>query len=184
MSHKDLRKQCSPLTLKQVWALETLMTTKEAVSPELVILGHILFVLHTSARWNDLIALDAPPTINDILIEAHSKRTKVSRGLKRLRVPLPYIALCSGVSGCPWANNWVRARDMFSLGADPSILSVSSDGFGKVPMSSTEAARHLRALLFEAGTPPVPGQRLGSHTLKATILAWAARYPIKASLRR
>eukprot|EP00971_Amphidinium_carterae_P329461 6461920-Amphidinium_carterae.2 len=159
------------------------MTTK-AVSPELVVLGHILFVLHTFARWNDLPALDAPPKINDILVEAQSKRTKVSRGLKRLRVPLPYAALCSGVSGSPWANNWVRARELFTLTAGPSILSVSQDGFGKGPMSSTEACRHLRALLFEAGTPPVPGQRLGSHSLKATILAWAARYPIKASLRR
>eukprot|EP00971_Amphidinium_carterae_P296584 5891793-Amphidinium_carterae.1 len=35
---------------------------------------------------------------------------KVSRGIKRLRVPMPYLALAEGVSNKPWAKSWIAAR--------------------------------------------------------------------------
>eukprot|EP00971_Amphidinium_carterae_P279074 5539989-Amphidinium_carterae.1 len=51
-------------------------------------------------------------------------------------------------------------------------------------MSSDEATSFLFHFLDVAGTPATPGQNIGSHSLKSTLLAWAARWPMKASMRR
>eukprot|EP00971_Amphidinium_carterae_P013234 260813-Amphidinium_carterae.1 len=110
LSHKSMRRQRSPLTLRQVVALEKLMERK-AVGPELVALGHVLFVLHTCSRWSDTLSLVEPPKLDDVLVEAEAKRTKVTKGLKRLRVPVPLLGMATGVSNTPWATIWISARE-------------------------------------------------------------------------
>eukprot|EP00971_Amphidinium_carterae_P335095 6470763-Amphidinium_carterae.1 len=152
---------------------------------EACILGQLMFCLHACARWSDVMALTGEYRLDDVLIEAEAKRTKVSRGIKRLRVPIPYVAIATGVSDQAWANVWLVARATCRLGHDPSLLSCDAHGcFTTRPMSSSEAARHLRGFLVEAGAPQLPRQDVGSHSLKVTLLAWAARHQMRASVRR
>ena len=98
MEHKKMRKQRDPLTLRQVKALEGLMMKKENIY-EAAVLGHCLFTLHSCARWSDLLALVGEPEIDDAVITAESKRTKTSRGLKKLRIPIPF---CGNMPWCIW----------------------------------------------------------------------------------
>eukprot|EP00971_Amphidinium_carterae_P298579 5932273-Amphidinium_carterae.1 len=87
MDTKRMRKQRDPLTLRQVVALETLiMGLDNAV--EVCILGHLLFLLHSTARWSDVIAMVGEPTVDDVLVQAESKHIKNLRGMKRLRIPI------------------------------------------------------------------------------------------------
>eukprot|EP00971_Amphidinium_carterae_P165345 3277534-Amphidinium_carterae.1 len=153
-----MRRQRSPLTLKQVVALEKLMERKP-VGPELVALGHMLFALHTCSRWSDTLSLVGPPKLDDVLIEAEAKRTKVSKGLKRLRVPVPFLGMATGVSNTPWARIWITAREACQVPHDPAMPKITSAStFGTVAMTSTEASRLMRAFLHESMTPPMPQQ--------------------------
>eukprot|EP00971_Amphidinium_carterae_P334859 6470378-Amphidinium_carterae.1 len=157
----------------------------KAYTVEACVLGQILFCMHSSARWSDVMALTGEYRLDDVLIEAEAKRTKISRGIKRLRVPVPYVAIATGVTDKPWANSWLVARATCQLGNDPSLPGCGADGhFTTKPMTSAEAARHLRGFLVEAGTPQLPRQDIGTHSLKTTLLAWAARHQVKASTRR
>eukprot|EP00971_Amphidinium_carterae_P039775 781368-Amphidinium_carterae.1 len=179
-----LRRQRDPLTLQQLRALEMLMLRK-GCTPEPCVLGHCLFVVHSCARWSDVLALEGPVTADHILIEATSKHTKTNRCMKRLRSLVPYAGLQSGVSGLDWGLHWVAARKACGLKADPSILSLGRDGLSKAAhMGSAEGARRLRSFLSEASTAAPPSQIVGSHSLKATMLAWAARYGIPSAERR
>ena len=182
--HKKLRNQRDPLTLKQVRALEALAVEKTSAH-EAAVLGHCLFALHSCARWSDLIALAEEPELDDVIVTCHSKRTKTSRGLKKLRVPIPFVGLSGGVSGKAWAVSWLRARKETGLAVDPAVRKLTTSvTYGSDLMDATTASRHLRAFLVEAGCPPGQHQNLGAHSLKATLLSWAARWSMKASSRR
>ena len=184
IEHKKLRRQRDPLTLKQVRALEELVVKKDSVQ-EAAVLGQCLFALHSCARWSDLLALAEEPQLDEAVVTVNSKRTKTSRGLKKLRIPIPFVAIRHGVSGQDWASSWLSARKASGLQQDPSVKKMlTSASFGADQMDSTTASRHLRAFLIEAGCPPSPKQNLGTHSLKATLLSWAARWSMKASSRR
>eukprot|EP00971_Amphidinium_carterae_P184078 3654632-Amphidinium_carterae.1 len=149
------------------------------------VLGQILFNLHSCARWSDTLPLSGEPSGDGFLLSAESKLTKTSRGIKRLRVPVPFLALADGISGYAWGRVWLASRQSFAPSADPSLLSVDSHwNFAGRHMSSDEATSFLLHFLDAAGTPATPGQNIGSHCLKSTLLAWAARWPMKASMRR
>ena len=184
VEHKRMRKQRDPLTLKQVKALEHLAVQKKTAC-EVAVLGHCLFALHACARWGDILALVVEPEVDEALVSVESKRTKTSRGLKRLRIPIPFVAIRHGVSGADWGQAWTHARVTCGLGIDPSINKLScAVAFGAGTLDSTTASRHLRAFLVEAGCPPRPNQNIGTHSLKATLLSWAAKWSMRASSRR
>ena len=184
LEHKKLRNQRDPLTLRQVKALEALVIDKSNPC-EVAVLGHCLFALHSCARWSDLMALAEEPEIDDVVVMANSKRTKTSRGLKRLRVPIPFVGMSEGVSGRNWAATWLEARKKTGLTVDPSVRKLASNvAFGAEHMDATTASRHLRAFLVEAGCPAGQRQNIGAHSLKATLLSWSARWSMKASSRR
>eukprot|EP00971_Amphidinium_carterae_P215548 4278406-Amphidinium_carterae.4 len=54
--------------------------------------------------------------------------SKASRGVRRLRVPMPYVALAEGVSGYKWARAWLDMRKSFSCAFDPSLGGVGVAG--------------------------------------------------------
>eukprot|EP00971_Amphidinium_carterae_P331561 6465204-Amphidinium_carterae.1 len=179
-----LRSQKDPLTVLQVAALEKYMVSLPP-GVEACVPGHILFDLHSCARWSDTLPLSGEPVSDGVLVSAESKLTKTSRGLKRLRVPVPYLALSDAVSGYQWGKAWISAREACALSPDPSLQSVDNDwAFLHKHMSADEAKDHLIRFLAALGCPQNPGQNLGSHSLKTTILAWAARWPMKPSMRR
>eukprot|EP00971_Amphidinium_carterae_P147150 2916071-Amphidinium_carterae.1 len=168
-----LRRQKDPLTVLQVAALEKYLST---LTPgvEACALGQLLFI---SSRLRK-------PTGDGYLISAESKLTKTSRGIKRLRVPVPFLALTDGVSGYDWGRVWLASRQAYAISSDPSLQSVDAEwAFVGRSVSSDEAHVLLLHFLSVAGTPPLAGQNLGSHSLKATLLAWAARWPMKSGMR-
>eukprot|EP00971_Amphidinium_carterae_P172699 3423736-Amphidinium_carterae.1 len=67
-----------------------------------------------------------PSFDGEVVVTLEAARTKVSRGIRRLRVPIPYVALAGGVSGYKWARAWWEMRKSFSCALDPSLGGISS----------------------------------------------------------
>eukprot|EP00971_Amphidinium_carterae_P206083 4089978-Amphidinium_carterae.1 len=166
LQHGRMRQQRDPLTVSQVMALENLLMLS-APGPEACVLGHILFTLHSCARWSEVLPLLDEPKLDDTVISAESKRTKTSKGVKRLRVPVPYLAMARGLSNQPWAERWIGARNTCAMTTDPSILSLNSElQFDSKFMPSEEAGTKLADFLSRAHAPVHSGQRIGTHSLK------------------
>eukprot|EP00971_Amphidinium_carterae_P073879 1460954-Amphidinium_carterae.1 len=161
--------QTTPLTLDQVQALEILQANPERNEHKLI-LGYLLTVLHVRCRFSNAMTLQREPTVDSEgagLLEMTSVRTKTNLVGGR-RIPVPLVGLGNGVSDRPWATAWLVSRGALQLsGSNPLCPRLSRSGvFGAEPTKPSDGAAWLT----------IEGQRLGSHTLKATLLSWAAKW--------
>eukprot|EP00971_Amphidinium_carterae_P180735 3584902-Amphidinium_carterae.1 len=98
------------------------------------------------------------------------------------RVPLPVVALASGLLGRPWARKWLELRRLAGINALDFLMPVQApDGkrFGHTPIRCAEASVWLRELLR-----PSSVDALSTHSCRATVLSWAAKYGLRPSHRR
>ena len=97
------------------------------------------------------------------------------------RILLPHAALGKGLTGRDWSDAWLRARDAegLTVGNGMCLPSLRADGSGwlEVKMSSTEGQLFLHEVLGGIEQDSAPVQKLGTHSLKATLLSWAQRSP-------
>ena len=182
-------KQRSALTLRQLIALENYVTSVASMH-EAAIGGHLLFCLYAQARWSDSQYLEDAPKMdveNDGpgVIEATTRKSKGHKGLKRLRMRTPVVALAYSASGKRWWSSWARARSTLRLPHSPALPAIKADGsLGKVAMSSSAAAQWLKVTLAKLNVPELPGRDLGSHSCRATLQSWLARWGMAPSSRR
>ena len=52
------------------------------------------------------------------------------------------------------------------------------------PLTSADTSVWLRAILVKHGVPPAELVKVGSHSLKATLLSWATKSGLKMGIRR
>lgn len=64
----------------------------------------------------------------------------------------------------------------------PAPLASGERRWSKVPLSAANAADWLRSLVGDADGPK--GSDLGTHSLKVTLLSWAAKFGMAIELRR
>ena len=172
--------QRDPLTCGQVRRLEEAMVRAGPVGQ--CILGQILFCIHAVCRWKDSQKLKGLELLGhgegQILFgDALGSKTAVSQESKSRFTP--YAALAQGLTECSWGRLWMDARRQckLSFGQGPGgyclpTRSQRTDEWGKTPMGAGEASSYLAEIL--EGTEE-EGQRIGTHSLKVTLLTWASR---------
>ena len=183
------RKQRAALTLRQLIALEKFVCSAPS-AVDVAIGGHVLFCVYAQARWSDSQSLEDNPKL-DIggdgpgVIEAVARRSKGHKGLKRLRMRTPVVALAYSVSGLKWWECWIASRSTLRLTGSPALPQVKADGsLGNTAMSSSTAATWIKSTLSAMGVPELPGRELGSHSCRATLQSWLARWGMAPSARR
>ena len=184
-----VRKQRAGMTLRQLEALERYIIRTEDML-EKAVCGQILFCVYAQARWGDAQRLRREPVF-DVrdggpgVVEAIASSTKGQKGLKRLKMETPVVALAYGVTGARWWEHWKMARRALRLPHRPCLPCILPDRrLGSRAMTSDAASKWMRATLASLGEPETIGRPLGSHTCKATMLSWASRWGLAASARR
>lgn len=186
-STKRLLKQRSPLTVKMVTMLEQLIAMSEDLQ-EVVFVGHCLFALHVRCRFSDMMNVTVEPTVDGPYVESATHTHKTSNVKGRRNKWLPLAGLSCGVTDSPWAETWLRARAKSGLQAEelkpflPAPLSDGSWGVGKLTIG--EATLWLTEILVRLGVGRESLVDLGTHSLKTTLLSWAAKAGLDHETRR
>eukprot|EP00971_Amphidinium_carterae_P116893 2314889-Amphidinium_carterae.1 len=67
----------------------------------------------------------------------------------------------------------------------PMMPVLLTDGtFGQTPMSSGEANRWVREIFMQHGIAKDMASTIGTHSLKATMLSWAAKFGLSREVRQ
>ena len=190
--------QANPLTVKQVCKLERMIVSTPSLCDR-VLLGGILALVYSCGRASDgaraarLIVdeveedlrgkIDGPPGFIELGILA----SKGAKALKLRRQLLPLIVPMMSVSGVPWWESWALSRKEFDMGFEgelqyPLIPCFTTDGQPTTrSMGASEIGKLLRCFLGEVH---LPRNVIRSHSLKATILSWMAKFGSPLPLRR
>jgi hypothetical protein len=160
-----------------------------------VFAGFVCLLCHCRARWADAQTAVEEPTIDEAkggehggFIEVRIEKTKTS-GAKRARRKALFIVGCSkGVSGEMWAKAWLEARARLGLHVAAGLpLMPAPLAFGcwtQRPMTTSEGALWMREILVDYGVAADDLKSIGAHSLKATLLSWAAKAGLSMSDRR
>ena len=156
--------------------------------------GCFLFAVFARARFSDMqgsgiMSEDIAGTSDGPkgYLEASVTRTKTAYTLER---KTRYLAMCAPVQGLTavsWALAWRElARDQGpTIGVDRPLLPapVVSGGWQEAPISVEAGGRWLRSLLYRSGQDPSAVRALGTHSMKATLLSWCAKWGLAKELR-
>ena len=184
-------RQRMPLSVDMVRALEELLADEaDEGTVDAVHCGVVLFGLFARARVGDLRRCDVEPSLDlspdgHGFVETRFYDHKAARpGSRRA---LPICAPAQGVTGRSWGKLFVAARSKHNMDAKRGGLlpALGTDGhFTEVPYLTQEFAVVLRHLLLKVGCAPADLENVGAHSLKATCLAWAARFGLPRDVRR
>ena len=183
--------QATELTVDQLRILENL--TMHAPSlPDRVAAGYFTFLALSSSRFGDAmhastltVEVDAD---NSMCIELGTNRHKTATTAAKRTQFLPLLAFSPGLlrEGIGWGKAWLQAREDCKLVIGPGhpVLPASgSDGkFLKRAVTSGEGSAWLMELLVMGGDSS--GSKRTTHSLKATLLSWAAKYGMTLDFRR
>ena len=189
--------QKSPLSVQQIITLERIVMDPKRSIVDRIGAGFFLFTLYCRARYSD--SLNVSKITEDVVtmegekfgfLEAHSKRVKTNLSLEKKTRFLPMAAPISSVGKTGWAEVWMGLRFKEKLDADedvpllpaPMAFGGSERRWSKVPLSAANAADWLQSLISEAEGPK--GSEVGTHSLKVTLLSWAAKFGLTIELRR
>ena len=189
-SSKRALHQAPPLTQQMVTFLEDFLTyANRAV--DRVAAGHFLFCIYTCARFSDSqkasgVQLDMALTGVGI-VSASVLDHKTSRSSSAKNQLLPLMGLAKGLTSSCWAQLWMKARLDTALpdASAPLLLSPSSSStWQSRALSTSEATAWLRDILAEGPFSQEEVQAVSSHSLKATLLSWMAKYGLPIDDRR
>ncbi|CAE7369201.1 unnamed protein product [Symbiodinium sp. CCMP2592] len=166
--------QRPPLTVEQVAALEALLVN-DLNDTDACVLGQILFAVHSAGRWRDIQGLqsvDVSEGSETALLLANGLKSKTTQTAEAQRRLLPYVAISTGVSGYDWGDRWLT--EGLQWGGDFCLPSFSLrlGQWSTARMGSGEASAYLRDFLEAVN---LPNSKVGTHSLKTTLLTWASR---------
>ena len=184
-----------PKSIVAAWERKTVLAARAGTPlARDVVRGFLLFLLHARFRGGDGTRLRAEPTVEGehgfsfIECRAFFGEHKTGRRKKALSHILPVVGLGEGVTGLAWAEAWLRLRAAVGLDAaqDGCLMpGVLTDGcFSTSRMATDEVAGWVRVLAREEGASDDLVALMGSHSLKATLLAWAAKAGMDMQHRR
>ena len=185
-------RQRRPLTMQMVMTLEKIIQGDGgAGEPETLTAGIALFALYGRARIGDLARCPYEPALEvgenqHGYVETKFDKHKTARpGSRRA---LPITAAARGLLDLPWAAIWLEARSI--AGQDAAVqgtvipAAAPSGGWHNVPLLTQEFGAEFRSLLLRNGFSHDDLEDVGCHSLKATTLAWAARFGLPRPTRR
>ena len=194
LSGKRLLKQASVLTVAQVLGLHSSLKNKNLHIMDRAVIGYILFSLYGRCRNSDFqsihsIETDFGPSGGFVVIETCNHKAGRLAALKtRL---LPILIPARGVNGEVWIADAMQVFCEAGVNLEnpidgpllPAPAGESGAFLGRSLMSS-EVSSMLRSFLGVQDTSHDENAPLfSSHSLKATTLAWAARFGLSPSTR-
>lgn len=178
-------KQALVLTVKQVLRLHELLDASDGNVVDRAVAAYLLIALYGRCRHSDL------QNIEDAFIdmgpeggylELTTRTHKTSRTVSQKSRLLPLVIPAVGVQGQEWLTAAKEAFESYGLLLDghvggPLFRPPGSGGSShcKRGLTSHEVSRFLRAMLGEPMVAKGDGPKLSSHSLKATVLSWAAK---------
>ena len=184
--------QRPPLMAEQVMALEAIVLDTARTDVDRLGAGFFLTLVYGRLRYSDAqqvsnLVLDMPNPRQGFL-EGVAGRTKTSISLERKCRFLPIAIPTLGLLDDPWIPVWMELRykhfgeargdDRYPLLPNPS----TGNTWSKIPLSVGAGSQWLRALL--SGCPHPSPVQLGTHSCKATLLSWAAKWSMPHGPRR
>ena len=194
LSGKRLLRQASVLAVAQVLGLHSGLKNKNLHIMDRAVIGYILFSLYGRCRNSDFqsihsIETDFGPSGGFVIIETCNHKAGRLAALKtRL---LPILIPARGVNGEVWIANAMQVFSEAGVNLEnpidapllPAPAGESGAFLGRSLMSS-EVSTMLRRFLGVQDTSHEENAPLfSSHSLKATTLAWAARFGLSPSTR-
>ena len=156
--------------------------------------GFICFITHARLRFRDGQRITAPlgldePEYDDCVgfFETIAEHHKTANTGRRRRVPLPVIALAKGVTGTRWAKEWLELRNILDIKSATGLMPTPrGDGcsFLERPLSLTDATIWTREILVSGGFAGSQVNDIYTHSCRATVLSWAAKFGVHGGARR
>jgi hypothetical protein len=178
------RKQASPLTVLELQKLHQVVDEAPDIW-DAIFAGAALLCCYCRGRWGDLMRsetafLDVDDNRQPAYLETRTGRHKTMSSQMHRHQFLPMVAPVKGVHGCDWATPWMKHRTSMGLAFPPEgLIMPAPDKNGEPtqrPLESGECGKWLRRLLnMEKGTADGPERRVSSHSLKCTMLSFAAK---------
>ena len=170
--------QAAPLSVKMIVALENVFRFAPYTHWRIVA-GHLLMCLGSCSRFGDTMQLVSLKVSSHKLVqilEGESKFKTSHSEERRLRL-LPIISLGRFFSKDPWAQQWLDLREAEGLGLEPALPAYSEISHSWSPrrMTTGEAALYLKEFLTSSHFSQEELERIGCHSLKVTLLSWAAK---------
>ena len=194
LSGKRLLRQSLALTVHQIKCLHEMLRDKKRHSTDRALVGYLLFCLYGRCRNSDLQAIHTLELdYNDsggfvIITTSHHKSGRMASLKTKL---LPIVIPARGVDGTVWPQDALEAMQdagcVFKNPIDGPFMRAPANGFGdfmKRGLRASETSSALRKFLNL--DEPMPGsdtEVVSSHSLKATLLAWCARYGLSPQTR-
>ena len=193
LDRRGVRVQRDPLPVAVVGFLEAEIMASTFVD-DIDFIGFILFCLHCRARVGDANRLDVEPFLDvsgadptSGFIDAGFLRHK-NAARARSKMRLPVVGCAFGLTGKPWASKWLTSRRAAGRNAavDKFLLGGSAFDGGevvRVKASTADVSDRMAAYLHDNGLYK-EGDNFGSHSLKATLLSWGAKFGLPIAIRR
>ena len=183
LSQKGQPHQASPYTYEQLMKLEALVLDKPGTYDAFAA-GAILITVLGRCRWSDLNNIYhadfEDPQIAELGTFEH--KTAGLQGMKgRL---LPILIPIFSFGAVQWFKSWKQTattfgRDWKSKPLGPLLpILIDDDWIGEIPVSSADISKFLQTVL-----EPSSNQKLSSHSGKATLLSWSAKYGLPLEVR-
>ena len=194
LSGKRLLKQALVLTVQQVIALHVILEDVSRHIVDRALVAYLLFALYGRCRNSDLLAIHAltPDFGVDggyvVITTCNHKSGRMAALKTRL---LPIIVPARGLDGSIWPSTALTViaeagcpTRVFNEGP---LLPAPANGFGDFMqrgLRSSEVSKMLRTFLgIDDESRDSPEEVVSSHSLKATMLAWAARFGMSPQTR-
>jgi hypothetical protein len=140
-----------------------------------------------SAKISESICVDVDASGLDAYGESTAHLTKTGGHGRRLRVPLPVVAPAAGLTAKSWLREWLSIRDSLGLTSEHGLMPTpngSGNGFTKKPLSTSEASVWMQEILTAGGHSPESVSDVRTHSCRATLLSWCAKYGVREGVRR
>jgi hypothetical protein len=140
-----------------------------------------------SAKISEPILVDVDATGLDAYGESTAHLTKTGGHGRRLRVPLPVVAPAAGITERSWLREWLSVGEALGLTSEHGLMPTpngSGNGFTKKPLSTSEASVWMQELLTAGGHSPDSVADVRTHSCRATLLSWCAKYGVREGVRR
>ena len=183
-------RQAAPLTVAELQVLHDVLASKEGDIWDRNMAGAFLGCVYTRSRWSDFQHSSAifpdpdphcPEFVELSIAEYKTKYANAWRGGL-----LAAVAPAVGISLENWAHNWLEVRALLQapLQEDFPIMPAPNTAgeATKRPLTTKEVAEWIKLLLRRGGIA-MGDRRISSHSAKATILSFLAKYGAELSVR-
>lgn len=177
--------QAAPLTVADLERLHSILES-DANTWDKLACGSFLFCVYSRARWSDFIHgeritldrfTDGRVAYAEMDITVHKTMFSSARRFRFLNLAAPGI----GVSGGDWIGAWLKCMltlsiDPHSVGGACMMPAPGDDGRPlKRAVETDEAGCWLRLILGEKPKRSDSARKLSTHSLKSTMLSFAAK---------